>query len=109
MLTSAHPLPIEYLRRKGINRDNRLCTLCSSHEISTEMHLLCYCNNDILTTYQSDLLQKLIELNSQWSKLKISNIIGLLLLSNDMQATFFFGIFLQRLFKLIKDSYSTKD
>ena len=59
--------------------------------------------------YQNDLSQKLIEQNLQWSKLKINNVICLLLLANDMQATFYFGIFLEKLFKLIKDSYSKKD
>ena len=62
------------------------------------MHLLCYCNNDILTKYRNDLSQKLIEINLQWSKLKINNVMCLLLLANDMQATFYFGIFLEKLF-----------
>ena len=69
-------------------------------------HILC--NNDILTKYRSDLSQKLIEINLHWSKLKFNNVICQLLLANDMQASFYFGIFLEKLFKLIKDSYSKK-
>ena len=37
---STHSLPVELLRKSGVKREDRKCTLCASNKIATEYHAL---------------------------------------------------------------------
>ena len=43
--TTNHKLPIECGRWSNIQREDRMCTLCSKHEIGDEFHYLFSCDN----------------------------------------------------------------
>ena len=107
--TSSHILPIELLRRKGIKREDRICSLCSNNEIGSEIHILCNCTNIKTINFRNQFHQKLIEFNNSWSKFKLSDIISIFLLANeDKKCLFYFSIFIGKIFKLCKTSYKPK-
>ena len=80
--TSSHPLPIEYFRRKGLSKEQRLCNLCDTNVIGSEMHLLATCDNQELIILREKLVTVLHELNPQWKKFNIAQKMNLLLLAN---------------------------
>jgi len=93
--TSSHCLPIEKLRRKGIERSKRICTLCNNEEIGSELHILCNCTNSNLVHMRKHLHDKLIKINHSWTKFKFSNIITILLLATENETSlFYFSMFL---------------
>ena len=42
---STHNLPIEAKRKYGLKREERICPLCNSNKIGTEIHSLFECTN----------------------------------------------------------------
>ena len=42
---SAHMLPVESGRYKGVSRENRLCNMCNSSDIGDEKHYFSHCDN----------------------------------------------------------------
>lgn len=103
--TSSHPLPVEYYRRKGLQRAQRICNLCVTDSVGDEMHILNLCDNSTVQTLRNDLHYKLITLNPQWQKFNFKNMFQLLLLANEYLPSFYFAIFLSKLFKLVKSKY----
>ena len=100
--TSAHCLPIELLRKKGIAKQERYCNLCNIKAIGTEMHVLAYCANPNIIQLRKTLIEKLVEYNNQLSVFKFENIVTLLLLANDKTMCFYFAIYLNKIFSLAK-------
>ena len=66
---SNHRLPIQQRRSSGIPRDERICTVCDSDEVSTEFHYLLNCSNENVkrnsTKYVDKYLQRALVL-TQW-------------------------------------------
>ena len=60
--TTSHCLPIEQLRKKGIPRDRRFCTLCNNF-IDSEYHVLMLCNHVIQKKLCKDFNEKILEIN----------------------------------------------
>ena len=59
---SGHCLPIEYLRKKGIERDKRYCDLCDENKFGTEQHVMVDCKNKELVKLREQLKSKLLKL-----------------------------------------------
>ena len=102
--TSTHLFPIEYLRKKGIVKEERWCNLCKS-EIGTEFHLLSHCKHDKVCTLRNNLILKLYEINIQWKHFEIVDVMKLLFSTYEKKNLFHFSIFLGKLFKLVKCNY----
>ena len=49
---SAHKLPIESGRYKGINRDNRICKLCNTNDLGDEKHYMFHCSHESFTEHR---------------------------------------------------------
>ena len=103
--TSCHCLPIEYLRRKGIERKMRHCNLCQGNEIGTEMHVLTQCRNVEVSRLKCEFLQICIKLNSQYQNFRMEDFMKLQLLGNDTTTGYYFAVFLKKLFHLVQSSY----
>ena len=101
---STHSLPIESLRKLGIPRNERLCPLCPTNEIGSEFHILMNCPNPKLTELRHHLDSNLKTLYEQWEKMSKSNKFIYLLLAIDKQPTFYFAIFLEKIFKEFNSS-----
>ncbi len=69
------------------------------------MHLLCDCKNPNLVKIRSNLISKICDINIHWLNIDIHCVMKLLLLVNDETVTFYFAIFIEKLFKLVKNSY----
>ena len=106
---SGHCLPIERLRRMGIERSKRYCNLCVENEIGCEQHVLIYCKNKELITLRKDFKTKLVELNKQYQNFTMENIMKIQLLANDASTSYYFAVFLKKVFNLVNVAYSNKD
>ena len=105
---SGHCLPIEYLRKKGIERDKRYCNLCDENEIGTEQHVMVDCNNKEMVKLREQLKSNLIKINYQYKQFSIRNIIDINLLANDISTNYYFAIFLKKVFSLVKTNYTKR-
>ena len=100
-----HCLPVEYLRRKGVPRQNRICTLCDK-AIGSEFHVLAECQSLDIVNLRRELIVQLLKLNSQFSALSQHSIIKYLLLASDQECCYYFCIFLKKTFRLVTSKYS---
>ena len=58
MRISAHTMPIETGRWKGIPREERTCLICDSKEAGDEAHYLARCNNPTLQTLRQPMIEE---------------------------------------------------
>ena len=100
--TSCHSLPIENLRKSKIERDKRYCKLCSDNQIGSEEHTLVHCKNEILNKIRLELFNKIYYYCNQWLDLPDKTKFIYLMSAVDDTCNFYFAIFLDKLYKLIK-------
>ena len=98
---SCHNLPIEYLRKLNISRENRKCILCRSQEIGSEEHVLIYCENKDIVQHRKTLLDKITTVNYDFVKLNTYDKFIYLLLAIDNEVNFYFAIFLDKVYCLV--------
>ena len=98
---SAHPLPVEKLRRLNIPYHERICDLCDSAEIGTEEHTIMYCDNTNVKNLRNKLFEEIKYVCPQFASLNNQCKFIYLLLCTD-SISFYFGIFLTKLYKLVK-------
>lgn len=98
---STHILPIEDLRKKKVERKNRTCNCCNSGEIGSEFHVLMACQCIELKRERNRLNLKLSQLCSQWPSLSNKDKLQYLLCAHDPQFSFYFAIFLEKIFKFV--------
>ena len=99
--TSTHCLPIESLRKKNIPRTDRLCNLCNIH-VGSELHVLMMCQNSGACSLRDCLKKYIYMINPEISKLNENDLFIYLLLAIDDTISFYFAIFLKKIFTLIK-------
>ena len=102
---SAHCLPIELLRKKGIEQGKRLCNLCNTGSIGSEVHVLIHCQNKDIVSIRKTLIEKLSLSNQQYRNMNFKCIFQLLLLASDQVANGYFAIFLKKVFRLVTENY----
>ena len=51
---SAHCFPIEFDRRRNVDRQNRLCKLCNMNLIGDEYHYIIKCNNSEIQSMRTE-------------------------------------------------------
>jgi hypothetical protein len=106
---STHNLPIERLRKMNIERKERLCPLCHTNELGCEFHTLMSCPNAQLVMYRQTLNNKLATINPQWNSLACKEQFQYLILASDKTFNFYFSIYLDKIYSLIKNTYSQKN
>ena len=79
---SSHNLPIEILRYKKINRDERICSICHLKEMGDETHYLKRCTNSKLISIRNNFLDNIKTL-TQFSNFNDNNIIDYCLSMKD--------------------------
>ena len=71
---SAHRLPVEQGRHKGVPRDQRLCKLCTSSEVGNEIHYLSKCTHPRFAHTRSLFIEKLYRINPFFSSFDLPNL-----------------------------------
>ena len=99
---STHCLPIENLRKYNVERINRTCLMCKDNEIGSEIHTILFCKNPDIVNLRNKLFENVNKCNHQWELLGHENKFLYLVLAVDETVTFYFSIFLEKLFELIK-------
>ena len=102
---SGHCLPIQYMRTRGVPRNQRLCTLCDENKLGTELHIMVQCKNTKIVELRNNLQEKLFSLVPETSKLPDQCLFDLLLLANDPILSFYFAIFLKKVYEIVHSSY----
>ena len=95
-------LPIESLRKAKVKRDERICLLCTFEEIGSEFHAVIDCQNAQIKQLRLKLNENINDVHSQWKKLTGRQKFMYLTLAADKQCTFYFAIFLDKLYKEYK-------
>lgn len=103
--TSAHCLPVEKLRKKGLKKEERMCNLCSSGFVGDEMHVMAGCSNVYMKRLREELLEKLTKHNDQFKKFTLPSLIKILLIANDRTSSCIFSIFLKKMFFFVNANY----
>jgi hypothetical protein len=101
---STHNLPIESLRKAKVKRKERTCPLCTSNEIGSEFHATMTCQNLKIKQLRQTLDNKICAIHNQWGKIPIQQKFNYLTLAIDKQCTFYFAIFLDKVYR----EYKTK-
>ena len=104
---SAHCLPVQQLRARGVPRDMRLCHMCDAGVIGTEEHVLLHCGNHVISQLRKQLLDKLHDTSSPLCQLPTDCQLHMLMLATDPVETFYFAIFLKKIYEAVKSWYST--
>ena len=99
---STHNLPIESLRKANVKREERTCPLCSTKEIGSEFHAIINCQNQHIKQLRLKLNENINKLHNQWNKLSERQKFMYLTLAVDKQCTFYFAIFLDKVYKEYK-------
>ena len=102
---SSHNLPIERMRKLGIKRENRICKLCNDNKIGTEYHTIIECQNQKIAKYRTDLNNKITTINAQWNTFNDNIKFQYLMLACDKTYTFYFSIFLDKIYSETKKTY----
>jgi hypothetical protein len=98
---SAHPMPVEKMRQYNIPYHERLCSHCSSGLVGTEEHTIMYCDNKIIATLRNNFLLKICQISPQFQGLDDKCQFKYLLTCSDKEVTFYLGIFLTKLYKVL--------
>ena len=99
-------LPVEILRKRNVKREDRICPLCTSKEICTELHATMYCTNNVIVHQREQLDKKLAEITPQWQYLTKELKFVHLTLANDKDMIFYFAIFLDKIMKEFKAKHT---
>ena len=105
---SCHNLPIEYLRRFNIDRNERLCNCCDSNNIGSEEHIIIHCTNPQIVEYRDTLFNKLKNITKDFEKLNNCDKLRYLALAIDTNINFYFAIFLDKIYKLVEAKRNQK-
>ena len=100
--TSSHCLPIETLRKAHVPREERLCNMCNKY-IGSEYHMIIECENSFICQTRQTFLLKLYSINKQLENLSKTDLFTYLLLGIDKNVTFYFAVFLDKIFKKVKN------
>ena len=103
---STHNLPIEFLRKLNVERSKRICNCCNINALGTEKHVLFECLNNDLTHQRNLLYSKLSQICSQWENLNTEDKFLYLINAHDNTFNFYFAIFLEKAFRIVKMHYS---
>ena len=95
-------LPVNYLRKKGVKRDERFCTMCNNNDIGTEIHTIMKCPNVTLEFLRREFFEKLYLISPQISKLNIEQKFYYVTACIDDKITFYYAIYLDKIYRLIK-------
>ena len=99
---STHNLPVETLRKAKVKREERTCPLCLSKEICSEFHATMTCTNLNIKNLRQTLDNRINSINSQWEHLPVHQKFIYLTLAIDKQCTFYYAIFLDKLYREFK-------
>jgi hypothetical protein len=98
--------PINYLRKFGIKREARFCTMCEKQALGTELHVAMYCENVHLKRIQEQMFNLLYEYSWQFKKLNREQMFYYLVQGIEEKATLYFAIFLNKVYGLLKANKS---
>ena len=101
---STHNLPIEHLRKFRIAKNNRLCLFFDTGALGSEEHVIMHCTHDTIVNLRTQLFTKLSEYSAEWQKLSGPDKFIYLLSAVDLDFTFYFSIFLDKIYKLTKET-----
>ena len=100
--TSSHCLPIETLRKAKVPREQRLCNMCNEY-VGSEYHVIIECDNSFVCQIRQKFLLKIYSINKQLENLSKADLFTYLLLGVDKCITFYFAVFLDKIFKKVKN------
>ena len=98
---SLHPLPIEKFRKTGIEYKNRKCQMCKAGVIGNELHTLILCENKDLQYLRNQLYVNINNIVYDFDILSDNDKFTYLLLCIDSQVTFYFSIYLKKVFQIV--------
>ena len=101
---STHSLPVELLRKSGVKREDRNCTLCASNKIATEYHALLECEHPKIKHERSKLFSIITNKTPHFQQLNNSDKFTYMCLAIDPTTSFHFAIFLGKIFNIYKES-----
>jgi hypothetical protein len=101
-------LPINILRKNNVKREFRYCNLCNNNQIGSELHVFMLCDNSELIEYRSKLFQLLYDLSPQLEILPVECQLQYILQAVEEKITLSFSIFVDKVYKLIKNVGKTK-
>ena len=93
--------PVNQLRKKGIDRDERYCHLCNAGVIGSELHVTMFCRDERVTSCRNDLVSVLKTLSTQIIQLTKEQLFNYLVQAVDSDSLFYFAIFLRKIDKIL--------
>jgi len=93
--------PVNQLRKKGIDRDERYCHLCNAGLIGSELHVTMFCRDERVTSCRNDLVSVLKTLSTQIIQLTKEQLFNYLVQAVDSDSLFYFAIFLRKIDKIL--------
>ncbi len=97
--------PINYLRKFNVDRKSRFCNLCQSQNIGDEQHILLKCQNAQLQKFRMKFTSIALQSNPQLKVLNDYNFFIYISLCINKDLSFIFAIFLEKIHKLLKQTY----
>ena len=94
--------PINVLRKQGVDRQLRFCTLCETGEISSELHVTILCTNQEIISIRNELVSILKLISPQILQLTNDQLFYYLVQAIDLDVKFYFAIFLDKVYKVMK-------
>ncbi len=101
-------MPVNYMRKFNVNRNNRYCTLCSNNDLGTEMHIIMRCKNEALLKQRKCLYQLLYKCSPQLELLSDEDLFTYLSACIEPEITCYFAVFLDKIHKLLKKCKPSK-
>ena len=74
-------------------------------QIGTEMHIMAHCQNEEINKIRNNLRQNLKTYNIQIENFNNTDMFTLLLTATENVMSYYFSVFLKKLFKLVKTHY----
>ena len=98
---ACNPLPVNLLRKYGIKREERICHMCNSNEIGTELHLFMHCTNQTLSSIRNELLNKINTQLPHSKKLSPEQLFYYLLMFIEETIALQVAMYLDKIYKIV--------
>lgn len=95
-------LPINFLRKRNVKRENRYCKLCNENKIGDELHVIMKCTNKDIKKHRAIFLEKIFKSSPQLKDFKDELILHYLVSVIETQLTIYLAIFLDKVYNTIK-------
>ncbi len=101
-------MPINYLRKFYVKRNQRFCNLCNLQTLGSELHVTMKCPNVKLVKHRTDFINLIFVASAQLQLPNTEQLFTYLIVSVEVKITYYFAVFLNKIHKLLKQQSKKK-